>query len=116
MIIVPGLPPMQETRHSRELNKRVDDVVREYRRDHPDMTEAEVHTALMKSAPSGVSPDVARRRRVAAIGVAAALIGAFTATANAGGNFNNQTWLLIFGIVAAVGGVAIAAIRLARRD
>jgi hypothetical protein len=108
MIIVPGLPPMQETRHSRELNKRVDDVVREYRRDHPDMTEAEVHTALMKSAPGGVSPDVARRRRLAAIDVAAALVGAFTATASAGGNFNSQTWLLIYGIVAAVGGVAIA--------
>ena len=116
MIIVPGLPPLQETRHSRELNKRVDEVVRAYRRDHPDMTEAEVRTALMKSAPGGVSADVERRRRFAAIGVGAALVGAFTATASAGGNFNSQTWMLIIGVMAAVGGVAIAAIRLARRD
>ena len=116
MIIVPGLPPLQETRHSRELKKRVDEVVRDYQRDHPDMKEAEVRTALMQSAPGGVSPDVARRNRILAISVAAALVGAFTASANARGNFNSQTWLLILGVVAAVGGVAFAAIRLARRD
>jgi len=116
MIIVPGLPPMQETRHSRELNKRVDDVVRDYLRAHPDMTEAEVRAALMKSAPGGIAPDVARRRRVAGVGVAAALVGAFTAVSSAGGNFNNQTWLLIGGIVAAVAVVAGAIIGLARRD
>ena len=116
MIIVPGIPSMRETRHSRELNKRVHEVVREYLRDHPDMTEAEVRAALMQAAPGGLTPNVERRRRIAAIGAAAAAVGAFTATASAGGNFNSQTWLMIFGIVAAVGGVAIAAIRLARRD
>ena len=116
MIIVPGLPPMQETRHSRELSRRVDDAVRDYRRNNPDVTEAEVRTALLQSTPAGVSPDVARRRRVAAMGVAAAAVGAFTASARAGGDFNNRTWLLIVGIVGAVGALAFVAIRWARRD
>jgi hypothetical protein len=116
MIIVPGLPPLQETRHSRELSRRIDDAVRDYQRANPDTTEADVRTALLRSAPAGDAPDVVRRRRVAAIAVAVAAVGAFTATANAGGNFNRPTWLLISGIVAAVGAVAFVAIRWARRD
>jgi len=50
------------------------------------------------------------------VGIAAAAVGAFTATANAGGTFNRPTWLLVSGIVAAVGAVAFVAIRWARRD
>lgn len=116
MIIVPAVRQLNETRHSRELNKRVDQVVREYRRDHPDVTEAEVRAALLQSAPGDESPYVVRRRKVAGVGIAAALVGAFTAVSSAGGTFNNQTWMLILGIVAAVGAVTFAAIRLARRD
>ena len=116
MIILHTHQELPQTRHSRELKKRIDEVVRDYLRDHPDMKEAEVRAALMESAPAGVSPVVDRRRKAAAVGVAAALVGAFTATASAGGNFNSQTWMLISGVVAAVGAVAFAAIRLARRD
>jgi len=116
MIIVPGLPPLQETRHSRELSRRVDDAVRDYRRTNPDVTEADVRTALLQSTPAGMSPDVARRRKVAGAGVAAAIAGAFAASARAGGNFNGQTWLLVVGIVGAVGALAFVAIRWARRD
>jgi len=115
MIIVPGLPPLQETTHSRELSRRIDDAVRDYQRANPDATEADVRTALLRSAPAGGAPDVVRRKKAVAVGVAAAVVGAFTATANAGGNFNNQ-WLLIGGIVAAVGALAFVAIRWARRD
>ena len=116
MIIIPAHSSRVETRHSRELNRRVDDVIRDYRRDHPDVTDADVSTALLRSAPGGVSRDVARRKRVAAVGVSAALVGAFTAISSSGGQFNSQTWMLILAVVAGVGGVAIAAIRLARRD
>ena len=52
MIIVPGLPPLQETRHSRELSRRIDDAVRDYQRTNPDMTDAEVRTALLRSVPA----------------------------------------------------------------
>jgi hypothetical protein len=117
MIIIPGHPAtLVETSHSRELNRRVDDVIRDYRRDHPDVTDADVSAALMRSAPGRLAPDAARRRRAVAIGVSAALVGMFTAVAQGGGKLNNQTWLLVCGVVAVVGAVAIAAIRLARRD
>ena len=116
MIIVPGIPPLQETRHSRELNRRVDQVVRDYQREHPDMTEAEVRTALMKSAPGGVPPEAERRRKIVAAAFMAAVIGAFTAVASAGGTFDGPLWVTIVVILAAVAGIAIAAIRLARRD
>ena len=116
MIIVPLHTSRQETRHSRELSSRVDDVVRDYRRDNPDVTESDVRTALLRSAPAGDAPDVVRRRRAVGVGIAAAAVGAFTATANAGGTFNRPTWLLVSGIVAAVGAVAFVAIRWARRD
>jgi hypothetical protein len=115
MIIIPGQPALQETRHSRELQGRVEKAIREYQREHPDATEADVRIALMKSTP-GDAPEVQRRRTAIAVAIAAAVMGAFTATASSGGNFTSQTWVMIFGIVAAVGGVAFAAIRLARRS
>src|SRR5262245_10554039 len=116
MIIIPGRPALQETRHSREMSRRVDDAIREYRREHPDATEADVRTALVQSAPSDDSPFVERRKRFAAVGVAAALVGAFTAVSSSGGKFDSQTWMLIVGIVAVVGAAAVLAIRLAQRD
>ena len=116
MIIVPGLPPLQETRHSRELSRRVDDAVRDYRRINPDVTEADVRTALLQSTPAGASPDVARRRRAVGVGLAAAVVGAFTATANSGGKFTGQTWIMILGAVAVAGAIAFVAIRIAQRD
>ena len=116
MIIVPGLPPLQETRHSRELSRRVDDAVRDYRRDNPDVTEADVRTALLKSAPAGDAPELVRRRRIVAVALMAAAVGVFTATASAGGKFTGPAWMVILGVVAVVAAVAIAAIRIAQRD
>ena len=116
MIIVPGLPPLQETRHSRELSRRIHDAVRDYQRANPDTTEADVRTALLRSAPAGGAPDVVRRRRVAATAVAAAAVGAFTATARAGGKFDGNTTMAIVGIVAVVAAIAFAIIRIGQRD
>jgi hypothetical protein len=115
MIIVPGIPPLQETRNSRELNRRVEEAIRDYRRDHPEITEAEVRTALVQSTPGG-APGVVRRKRVVAAAIAAASVGAFTATASAGGSFTRPTWIMIGGIVAAVAAIAIAILRIAQRD
>ena len=53
MIIVPGSPPLQETRHSRELSRRIEDAVRDYQRANPEMTDAEVRTALLQLVPGG---------------------------------------------------------------
>ena len=119
MIIVPGLPPIQETKHSRELGRRIDQVVRDYQRDHPDASLSDVRIALMQMSPGGDSPDVVRRRRMLgiAIGALAAGMFAFMAATGGGSRFENTstTWRIIGG-VAALLGVTIAVIRTVRRS
>jgi hypothetical protein len=117
MIIAPGLPPVQETRHSRELSRKIDQVVRDYQRDHPDASLTDVRIALMQMTPGGDSPDVVRRRRVLGVVMGALVAGAFGAMATTGGGRfegNTTTWQII-GVAAAAIGVAIAAIRIIRR-
>ena len=118
MIIVPGLPPIEETKHSRELSRRIDQLVREYQRDHPDASLSDVRIALMQMAPGGDSPHVVRRRRMLsiALGALAAGVFAFIAATGGGSRFDNSsmTWRIIGG-VAALLGVTIAVIRTIRR-
>ena len=116
MLIVPGLPPLQQTRHSRELGRRVEQLVRDYQRANPDVTEGDVRTALAQLASGTESPDAQRRKRVLAIAIGALTVGAFTAMASTGGDLfeNNRMLFPIIGVIAAVAGVAIAAIRLTR--
>jgi hypothetical protein len=116
MLIIPGPAPLQETRHSRELGRRVEQVVRDYQREHPEMTASEVRAALMHSAP-GDSPDVARRKRILGVAIAAAVAAGFGAMAATGGGRYAATtpgWQIV-GAVAAVAAVAITVIRIARR-
>lgn len=118
MIIVPGVPAVQETRHSRELTRRIDQLVREYQRDHPDASLSDVRIALIQMTPGGNSPDLIRRKRVAGAVVGALAVGAFTAMASTGGGrFENSTmtWRII-GVVAALLAVTFAVIRTVRRS
>lgn len=120
MIFIPGLPPLpaqSHTRLSRELGTRIDNLVRDYKRQNPELTDGEIRAALLQSAPAGDSPEVVRRRRAAAVGVAAAVFGAFVAIGSNGGTLPiaGETWKIV-GIVAAVGVAAIALIVRARRD
>ena len=119
MIIVPGVPAIQETRHSRELSRRIDQVVRDYQRDHPDASLSDVRIALMQMTPGGDSPEVARRKRALAIAIAFLGTGVFTFMASTGGGSrldnNSLTWVII-GAVAAILGITIAVIRMARRS
>jgi hypothetical protein len=111
MMIIPGGSALHETRHSRALGRQLDDVVREYQRTNPDVTDAEVRTALLRLTPSD------SRRRLMAV-----ILGALTAVAfgvmaaTGGGRYAPGTlgWRIL-AIIAAVAGVTIAAIRLARR-
>ena len=117
MIIVPGIPQVQETRHSRELGRKIDQVVREYQRDHPDVSLSDVRIALMQMTPGGDAPEVTRRKRAMAIAIAALGAGVFTFMASTGGagfQGTTTTWRIV-GVAAAVLGVAIAAIRIVRR-
>ena len=118
MLIIPGLPPLQQTRHSRELGRRVEQLVRDYQREHPDVTEGDVRTALAQLSSGEPSVDVVRRKRVLAVALATLMAGAFAAMASTGGEFfaNNPMIFRIIGVVAAVCGVVIAAVRLSRRD
>ena len=118
MLIVPGLPPLQQTSNSRELGRRVEQVIRDFQRDHPEMTEAEVRAALVHSTP-GDAPEIVRRKR--ALGIAIAMLGAgvFTFMASTGGGtrYSGGTggvWQII-GAVAAICAVVFTLIRLARR-
>jgi len=118
MLIVPGLQPLQQTRHSRELGRRVEQLVRDYQREHPDVTEGDVRTALAQLTSQTTSPDAVRRKRILAVAITTLTAGAFAAMASTGGTLfeNNRMLFPIIGVIAAIGGVAIAAIRFSRRD
>jgi len=81
------------------------------------MTEAEVRAALVHSTP-GDAPELVRRRKVVGVTIAAFTAAAFGAMAASGGGTRSiggtGVWPIIGG-VAAICGVAFAAIRLARR-
>ena len=116
MIIVPGHPPLQHTRHSREIGRRVEETLRDYQRDNPDVTENDVYAALTLIANSQ-STELTRRRRVLAVAIAVLAMGAFTFMASTSGKGleNNPMVLRIVGVAVAVGAIAFAMIRLARR-
>lgn len=115
MIIVPGAPAVQETRHSRELGRRIEQVVREYQRDNPDVSLSDVRLALMQRTPGGDAPDVVRRRRAAGLAVGAMMAGVFAYAAASGGRLDTLSWRII-GAVAALAGVTIALIWTVRRN
>lgn len=118
MIILPGTPAVQETKHSRELGRRIEQLVREYQRDHPDASLSDVRIALMQRTPGADSPDVMRRRRVVGVIAGALLAGGVAAmAASGGGSFENNPMLWrIFGVVAALLGITIAVIRTVGRS
>lgn len=120
MVFVPIIhqPALLQTRHSRELERRFDDVVREYKRLNPELTDAEVQSALTLSMQKVQSPEQeARQGRVAimvVVSIVTAFAGAVFVSAQSKGG-DNET-VQIVAIVAVVAAIAIAAIRLARRD
>ena len=118
MLIVPGLPPLQDTRHSRELGRKVEQLVRDYQRENPDVTEGDVRSALAHLTQGGESSEVIRRRRILGTVIAALTVGAFTAMASTGGElFENNTmvWRIV-GAGVALCAVLFAVIRTVRRS
>jgi hypothetical protein len=106
------------TRHSRELGQRFDEVVREYRREHSDLSAGDVRTALMTSLQrAGSAEDEARQRRVAILTVVAIVVAFIGAAVLNGQTIGGRAISIrVLGIVATVAAVAFAAIRFARRD
>ena len=118
MIIVPGLPPLQQTRHSRELGKRVEQLVRDYQRENPDVTEGDVRTAMAQLSSGGPSSDTLRRKRALLAVVGGLTAAGFGMMASTGGKGfeNNPLTFRIIGLIAGVCAVVFVAISLARRD
>ena len=107
------------TRLSRELGQRLDDVVRDYKRLHPELTDVEVRAALTTSLKQAGAPgNESRQHRVAMVTIAS-IVAVFIGVALSGGSRGwdeNGAAFRIIGIVAAVGAVAFAALRFAKRD
>ncbi|HEX9564417.1 MAG TPA: hypothetical protein VF981_10620 [Gemmatimonadaceae bacterium] len=109
-----------QTRHSRELGNRVEQVIRDFQREHPELTDDEIRAALAGSSlvtrhrrqPGGRSRQVALLAGVAAalVGVVAGALGD-SAGDGAGGSL---PWMLFGGLAAAVV-VLVAVLRIARR-
>ena len=117
MIIVPGPQPLTETRHSRELADRIRRTVRDYQREHPDVAESDVRTALLQTTPGDSSPDVTRRRKIVGAALGAACAVGFGVMASTGGGraLTTVAWPVV-GAIAAALGVAIAVMRFTQRD
>jgi hypothetical protein len=110
-------PALTPTRHSRELERRFLEAVRDYRRLNPDAGDADVRTALMTSLRQVAPPEDESRQRRVALAIVAALLAAFGAVALASSRSpdGDEKALVVMGIVAAAGGIVIAALRFARR-
>jgi hypothetical protein len=98
-----------QTRHSRELARRVDQVVQDFRREYPDLSEDDVRAALDGMTPRSPSRRSEPRRLFAiAFGLAAALaagVGTMFDVAENGGS-GIDVLLVVAGTIAVFGLVA----------
>jgi hypothetical protein len=118
MIIVPGrsYEPLV-TRHSRELSRRVEQVVRDYQRDNDDVSDEELRSALTLATRATAGEDSLLRRKrivVGAVAGAVAMVGAMVAAGTRTRQPGDMVWV-IFVVVAALAGGAIGLLRLSRR-
>jgi hypothetical protein len=124
MIIVPTPPPTRSaTRHSRELGKRVEQLIRDYQREHPELTDDEIRAALAQSSLTSDDDAQAlqqRRKLVVTVAVGLAVAGLIAGTVldkgagAASSGFGSGEWPVL-SITIAVVVVAFAVIRMISR-
>jgi hypothetical protein len=119
MIIVPGrtYEPVV-TRHSRELSRRVEQVVREYQSQNDDVSDEELRSALQLATRATAGEDTLLRRKriiVGAVAAAVAMTGAMVAAGSRTREPDDMIWLAVAGMAAVIG-VAFAVIRTVRRS
>jgi hypothetical protein len=119
MIIVPGrsYEPLV-TRHSRELSRRVEQVVREYQTQNDDVSDEELRSALQLATRATAGEDSLLRKKrimVGAVAAGTAMVGAMVAATSGVRQANDMIWLILGG-VAAASGIAFAIIRTVRRS
>ena len=74
MVFIPQVPQQTASPEAQELANRIAALVQDYRRDHPDVSERDVHDAMRAAA--GESGRRTDRRAVAVIaGLVAAFVG-----------------------------------------
>ena len=110
-MIFPGrTPEAAPTRHSRELSRRLEQVVRDYQRENSDLTTEEIRTALLHSTEGYQDEGALTARRLRAIlaVVAAAVIAGVAVltqdgTRGGGGSGSEGiAWKVVAGVVMAL--------------
>lgn len=123
MMIFPGRTQVPApTHHSRELGRRVEQVVRDYQRENSDLTTEEIRTALLHSTEGYQDEGALTGWRLRAIltGVAAAVIAGVavmteSSTRGGGGAGNADiAWKIVAGVVAALA-IVFAVLRVVNR-
>jgi hypothetical protein len=118
MIIVSGrsYEPVV-TRHSRELQQRVEHVVREYRSQHDDVSDEELRSALTLAARATTDGDSGLQRKRIIVGAMAAIVAAVGAALAVGGRSGAPDNMIYWVVPAMAGllGIVIALKRSSRR-
>ena len=117
MYIVPGLnAPEPQTARSRELGGRIEQAIRDFQREHPELTRREIRAALSHSMTLAGQDGLQKRRLVSlAVGGGAAAIGAVMAVSGSIAPVSsNVVWIVVAAIVG-IGGLAIALMRMTNR-
>ena len=104
------------TARSRELGRRINDLVRDFKRDHPDVTDDEVRSALLHTAPTaGANPTNARRAIAVLVGIMAAFTAGSMVLGDGSTRAGSGVWMYV-GVAIGVVGLVFAVIQFARRD
>lgn len=123
MIFPVRTPAAAPTRHSRELSRRVEQVVRDYQRENSDLTTEEIRTALLHST-EGYEDEGAltgrRLRAILAIVAAAVIAGVAVMTESGtrgggGAESADIMWKVVAGVIAALAIVMVVVRNVNRR-
>lgn len=110
-----GMPT--QTRHSRELASRVERAIRDFQRDHPELTDDEIRAALASTArlAPGQNRRLPVRRRVGLVaGATGAVLAGGFALVNERSGGGQLAWLVAAGALL-VAAIVVALLVAARR-
>ena len=119
MVIIPSQPATYApTANSRELQRRIDQTVSEFRRERSGVKDTDVRAALTHSLNTIAGEDP-RHERIAGILVAVAVLAAILVAGlvvSIQRSGTDDSTMMVVGIVAGAAGITIAAIRILRRS
>lgn len=108
------------TRQSHELASRIEETIREFKKEHPELRDDEVQMALTEAARGSTDEESSARQRRIALAVIGAVVGVFAAVGAAtvgssrgDGGGSVLTWIPMAAVAATIVGIAI--VRIVRR-